>query len=765
MPSSRGARVYTLRLRVRGIVQGVGFRPFVHRLATRLGLAGWVLNDPEGVLIEVRGPETLLLAFRDALVREAPPAARMEEVREVFREEGGVLDGFVIRESESQGHLTALISPDLAVCPDCLRELFDPQDFRHRYPYINCTNCGPRYSILLGLPYDRPLTTMRAFPMCPRCKAEYHDPANRRFHAQPVACPTCGPQVFLLDGEGRRLAVGDEAIALAARWLREGRILAVKGIGGYHLACDAQNAEAVALLRARKVRKDKPFALMARDLEALAPFVRLSPEAEAVLNSPARPIVLLERGEHLLPPEVAPGVPDLGAMLPYTPLHHLLFAEGAPPLLVMTSGNRSSEPIAYRDEEALERLAGLADAFLVGERPIARRVDDSVVALRDGRPAMVRRSRGYAPAPVVRDARIQGPILALGAGLKNAIALALEGYVFVSQHIGDLEHLEAFQAFQETVEDLTRMYRVALEETLVVHDLHPEYPSSRYAEGLPGPRLAVQHHRAHIAAVLLEHGLWEEEVVGFAFDGVGLGEDGLAWGGEVFLGSLQGGLHRVAHLKEAFLPGGDAAARYPQQAAVGFLAGLDEGHWRPLLDEKAVRVAQSLLRVGRAPKTTSVGRLFDAVAALCGFRGRVSYEGQAAIWLEALARGVEEEGAYPLPFHGEGWDYRPLLEAAVSDLQRGVARERVARRFHLGLAQGVVEAALALGGAHGVRTVVLSGGVWHNALLHGRVLKGLRKQGFRVFWNEAVPVGDGGIALGQVALGHMALGGRGYPWG
>ncbi len=763
MPSSRhtSAEGLTLRLRVRGVVQGVGFRPFVYRLAQSLGLSGWVLNDPEGVLIEASGPEERLQAFQEALVRQAPKAARVEGVEVVAREAGGKEGNFVIRESAAQGLPITLISPDLAICEECLRELFDPEGFRYLYPYINCTHCGPRYSILLDLPYDRPRTTMRDFSLCPRCQAQYEDPLDRRFHAQPVACPQCGPHYALLDEEGRPVAQREEAIALAARWLQEGRILAVKGIGGYHLACDAQNPEAVARLRARKYRKDKPFALMAQNLNALEGYALLPPEAQTLLTSPARPIVLLERGPKALPPEVAPGVPEIGAMLPYTPLHHLLFWAGAPPLLVMTSGNRSSEPIAYRDEEALERLRGLAEGFLVGERPIARRVDDSVVALLEGRPAMVRRARGYAPSPVVRHPRFQRPILALGAGLKNAIALATEGYVFVSQHIGDLDNLDAFQAFVETLHDLTRMYRVPLERALVVHDLHPDYPSSRYAEVLPGPKLAVQHHRAHIAAVLAEHGLWEEPVLGFAFDGTGLGEDGTVWGGEIFAGPLWA-LQRVGHLDPAPLPGGEAAVRYPEQAAVGFLIGQEETLWRPFLGEKPVAVALSLIKSGvRTPKTSSLGRLFDAAAALCGFRGRISYEGQAAMWLEALARQGRGEEAYPFPFREGRWDYRTLLMALLHDLRRGEAREEVARRFHLGLAQGVVEAALALRRKLGLHTVALSGGVWHNKLLQAKVVEALRREGFQVFWNQEVPVGDGGIALGQAALGQMALEGLG----
>ncbi|MGK0619850.1 carbamoyltransferase HypF [Meiothermus cerbereus] len=748
----------TLRLRVRGVVQGVGFRPFVFRLATRLGLSGWVQNDLEGVLMEVSGPPDALETLVRAISTEAPPAARVEQVEVLQQQPGRLPGGFAIIQSEAKGPLSTRISPDLTLCPDCLQELFDPSDRRYRYPFINCTNCGPRYSITLQLPYDRPHTTMRAFAMCPECAAEYHDPHNRRFHAQPIACPVCGPQVHLWNAQLQPLASQHLAVEEAARLLREGQILAIKGLGGYHLACDAARAEAVERLRARKKRRFKPLALMARDLEALRGYVELDEPAQELLQSPERPIVLLPKGPKPLPEALAPGSPDLGVMLPYTPLQHLLYAEGAPLLLVMTSANRSGEPMVYRDEE-LEKLKGLADYFLVGERPIARRVDDSVTALADGRPMMLRRARSFAPAPILQSERFQRPILALGAMLKNSIALCTGGQVFVSQHLGDLEELEARLAFYQTVQDLTRMYRVDLDQTLIVHDLHPDYPSTQYAAELPGPKRAVQHHQAHIASVLAEHHLWDEPVLGFAFDGAGLGLDGAIWGGEVMLGSLQSGLRRVAHLRYAPLLGGDAAAALPTQAAVGFVREL--GHWEAHLPQHTVEQGLKLLASRLPiPSTSSIGRLFDTVAALLGFHSRQDFEGQAAMWLEGLARSAppEPQARYTLPIQPADlpqWDYHHLLEAILTDLQKGLAREKIARHFHHALAEGVVSMAQHLRELHGLSAVVLSGGVWQNRLLHGLALSALRARGFAVYWNQAVPPGDGGIALGQVALAQM----------
>ena len=521
------------------------------------------------------------------------------------------------------------------------------------YPYINCTNCGPRYSVVIALPYDRVKTTMRAWPLDAYCDTEYHDPANRRFHAQPVACPTCGPKYFL--GQDHvRVAEGCVAIGRAAELLSDGKIVAVKGLGGYHLACDARNPRSNTALRERKYRKEKPFAIMAKDIETARQLVDLTPDAEALLTSMARPIVLAPARVKL--EGVAPENRDLGVMLPYTPLQHLLFAAGAPDALVMTSANRSSEPIAYEDMDALERLSGIADAFLIGERPIARRVDDSIARAGVFGPVVLRRSRGYAPGAVTR-LPVKRPMLALGADLKNTITLVVDGQAFVSQHIGDLSHYQAFRAFTETIKDLISMYDIRTDDLLLVHDSHPQYLSTGHASALPvQERHAIQHHRAHLASVLAERGEWKRKVVGVSFDGTGFGDDGSIWGGEIFLGSLESGFERVAHLRPAALPGGDGAAQYPVQAASGFLAQLERlpdltlppFHFGPRYQN-----AMQLIHHGvRTFSTTSAGRLFDAAAALLGFVRESTFEGQAAIWLEQLARGAANQDAYPFPADG-----------------------------------------------------------------------------------------------------------------
>jgi len=781
------------RLRVRGTVQGVGFRPFVYRLARAHALAGWVRNDAQGVTIEVVGDAGVLDAFAAAIAAEAPPAAHVDGVAELERRAvpADASGGFVIVPSEDASDVGTAISPDLPTCDACLAEMRDPTDRRYGYPYVNCTNCGPRYSIVEALPYDRPLTTMRAFAMCDDCAREYHDPLDRRFHAQPTACPRCGPRLRYLaspgaPGAAERVGAAhpaaplrsdgglwdDAALAATVADLRAGRIVAIKGLGGYHLACDARDAAAVRALRERKYRKEKPFAVMARDQDALAGVVDLDDATRALLASSARPIVLAPRASAAaaaaaaLPEGLAPDNAYLGVMLPYTPLQHLLFDRGAPDLLVMTSANRSSEPIAYRDGEALERLAGMADAFLVGERPIARRVDDSVAQVVAGAVAIGRRARGYAPAPVLRSERFERPLLALGAELKSSVALAVGGSAYVSQHLGDLGDLESFTAFQETVYDLCAMYRVDPRRVRLVHDLHPAYPSSRFAEQLGGERVAVQHHAAHVASVLAERGAWGTPVLGFAFDGAGLGDDGTVWGGEVFHGSLEGGLRRVAHLRPAALPGGDAAARTPVQAAVGWVAALGDGALDRLLappfafPPARVAVARRLVATGlHAPATTSVGRLFDTVAALLGFHRTMSFEGQAAIGLETLAWRVAEAEPYPWPFDGTTWDHGPLLAAVMDDVEAGVERARIARRFHEALAQGVLDAAVALAAAHPFERVVLSGGVFQNRLLVERVVARLATQDIGSWRNGAVPSNDGGISLGQLALAVTLPGG------
>lgn len=731
---------------VRGVVQGVGFRPFVYRLARSRSLSGWVLNHENGVEIYVEGEQ--IDDFLRDLVSHAPAAANIASVNVEPAEPKGLRD-FTIRTSERRATPAARISPDLPVCGACLRELFDSNDPRFGYPYINCTNCGPRYSILLALPYDRANTTMKDWRMDARCSLQYQDPEDRRFHAQPVACGNCGPHYYLKSAAGC-VEGGNAAIQAAAAMLGGGSIVAVKGIGGYHLACDALNPAAVEQLRERKFRKEKPFAVMTRHLDAAREIADVAEEAERLLTSQARPIVLVASKAKL--DGVAPDTRELGIMLPYTPVHHLLFAAGAPAALVMTSANRSSEPIAYTDEDAQASLKGIADAFLIGERPIARRMDDSVVRVGAFGPAILRRARGYAPAVVARIPRTTCPMLALGADLKNTIALSVDGDVVVSQHIGDLDHYPALQAFHECINDLVTMYEVRREDLVVVHDSHPQYASTLHAISLAAPerRIAVQHHRAHIASVLAEREEWDRPVLGVAFDGTGYGDDGAIWGGEVFVGSVRSGFERVAHLRPALLAGGDAAARFPVQAAAGFLAQLNSlpdltaaPFCFPQRYNESLRLLNSGLRTFR---TTSMGRLFDCVAALAGFVRPVTYEGQAAMWLEQLARGSSSTAAYPFPLIDGELDFRPALESIIADRLHGLDPADIARAFHRGIAAGVTAAIRTLGHSHRLDGIALSGGVFQNEL----ILENLDDP--RLFTNHAVPSNDGGISLGQIAL-------------
>jgi len=738
-------------IRVRGVVQGVGFRPFVYRLARANRLNGWVLNAEEGVELHLEGAETGLEAFVRGLKTQPPPAASIAEI-EIQPAEPLGLREFTIRSSQHRVHPTVRISPDLPVCDQCLQELFDPADPRYLYPYINCTNCGPRYSVILALPYDRPNTTMNKWVLDDYCAREYSNPGNRRFHAQPVACPACGPGYYLHPCD--ETASGSESgIHRAVEMLRAGKILAVKGLGGYHLACDARNPAAVTALRDRKYRKERPFALMAKNLQVARTLVELSSEAEVLLTSVARPIVLAPAKTELA--GVAPDNHELGVMLPYTPLHYLLFAAGAPEVLVMTSANRSSEPIAYEDEDALQRLACIADSFLIGQRPIARRVDDSVARSGAFGPVVLRRARGYAPGAVTL-LPAERPILALGADLKNTITLVVNGQAFVSQHIGDLGHYQSLRAFHETVQDLVSMYEVPWEDLLVVHDLHPQYASTAHAATLKGESQAVQHHRAHVASVLAERREWEKRVVGVSFDGTGFGDYGTIWGGEIFVGSLKLGFQRVAHLRQATLPGGDAAAEFPVQAAAGFLAQLDDVPdftSPPFGFPRRYRSALELVSKNvRSFPTTSMGRLFDTAAALLGFTREISFEGQAAMWLEQLARSAPSGEPYPFPFTGGELDFRPLLRAVVEDRARGRDVRKVARSFQRGIAQGLWDTVNVISRGCGLDTVVLSGGVFQNELLL-EDLKPLLSDGSLQAWtNHAVPPNDGGISLGQAAL-------------
>ncbi|HEY4320978.1 MAG TPA: carbamoyltransferase HypF [Gemmatimonadales bacterium] len=741
----------TARLvRVRGVVQGVGFRPYIFRLAHAHAVNGWVLNAGDAVEIHVEGDAEQVASFLAGVGDDAPVAASIAAV-DVSDATAVHLDDFTIHASRAREGQTAHVSPDLAICDECLAEVRDPSNRRFGYPYINCTGCGPRYSIVLSVPYDRSATTMRDWPMCARCQAEYDDPASRRFHAQPNACPDCGP-AYRVWREG--VASAGDPIAAVAAALRRGEIVAIKGIGGYHLACDAANAIAVAALRNRKFRKEKPFAVMACDLHRAGQIAELSAEAIRELASVARPIVLAPA--RMTFEGVAPANRELGVMLPSTPLHHLLFDAGAPDVLVMTSGNRSSEPIAIDDGEARRRLVDIADLFLIGDRPIARRMDDSVLGLRPAAVTMLRRSRGYAPGVVAR-LHTHGPLLALGGDLKNTVTLVAGGEAFTSQHIGDLEHVEAFGSFCHAVEDLLAMHGVRLDQLTVVTDAHPQYRSSAHAATLGSARvIAVQHHRAHLASVLAEREALDRDVIGVACDGTGYGDDGAIWGGELFAGSVTRGLERVGHLRSAPLVGGDAAAQLPVQCAAGFLAGMDDlpdfeaaPFWFPPRFRQAVTLSRQPTRVFR---TTSVGRLFDAAAALLGYVTPITFEGEAAIWLEQLATLGVSGVAYPLPYTDGELDYRPLLAAVMRDRVAGVPSADIARAFHAGLARGLADAATMLARRRGVGVVVVSGGVFQNALLLGAMEQRLATAGLECWNNRVVPANDGGLSLGQAAL-------------
>lgn len=739
------------KVRVRGVVQGVGFRPFVFRLAHANRLAGWVLNEPEGVNIHIEGAEADLDTFVSGLGTQSPPAAEITAI-DISRSEPSGLTEFTILKSRGNGHPSVRISPDLPICEECLAELFDPADVRYLYPYINCTNCGPRYTIVERLPYDRRNTTMKCWLMDDLCGAQYLDPADRRFHAQPVACATCGPHYFL---ESRAEQVSGDALSIekAAGLLSAGQIVAVKGIGGYHLACNARSPHAVRALRERKYRKEKPFAIMVRSVEIARELAHLSEDVERLLESKARPIVLAPAKIQF--PEIAPENHEIGLMLPYAPLHYLLFAAGAPEALVMTSGNRSSEPIAFGDDDARARLPEIADAFLIGERPIARRVDDSVARIGSFGPVILRRSRGYAPGAVTTFPAVH-PILALGADLKNTITLVVNGQAFTSQHIGDLDHYESLKAFRETIQDLVSMYEVDWSEVLLVHDSHPEYVSTAHALELSAfARSSVQHHRAHIASVLAERKAWDKCVAGISFDGAGYGDDGAIWGGEFFTGSLKTGFQRRLHLKAGLLPGGDAAVRYPVQCAAGFLGEMDVPDLTaaPFRFPPEYCASADLVRKRiRTFETTSIGRLFDSAAALLGFTRKISFEGQAAMWLEYIARNADPCEPYPFPLIGEEFDFRPLLECVIRDRLDGRDCSEIARAFHGTIAHALSSAAGRLCAEAGTDTVVLSGGVFQNELLLQEVKSRLAGAPLQVWMNSAVPPNDGGISLGQAAM-------------
>jgi hydrogenase maturation protein HypF len=823
-----------LKLVVRGAVQGVGFRPFVFRLATGLQLAGWVNNSTQGVFIEVEGPRAALEKFLLRLEAKKPPRSFIQSLEASWLDPAGYT-GFEIRESETGGDKTALVLPDIATCPDCLREIFDPQNRRYRYPFTNCTNCGPRFSIIESLPYDRVNTSMKTFTMCPQCQAEYDDPRDRRFHAQPNACPVCGPQLELWKRRTGFQPVSDsklrdrrdacptshDALLAAAAAIRAGKIVAVKGLGGFHLMVDTRNDRAVRLLRRRKHREEKPFALMFPSLESVKAECEVSALEERLLRSPESPIVLLKKianRKSQIANAVAPGNPNLGAMLPYTPLHHLLMAELGFPV-VATSGNLSDEPICTDEYEALERLGGIADVFLVHNRPIVRHVDDSIVRVMLDREMVLRRARGYAPLPISLKSKVQSPkseaILAVGAHLKNTIALSVGPQVFISQHIGDLETEQAHTAFRRVIADFEKLYET--KPQIVAADLHPDYLSTRFAReivaqasspagraGCPQPAdgamgtsrptkyVGVQHHIAHVLSCMAENEI-APPALGVSWDGTGYGLDGTVWGGEFFLVTSET-VERVAHLRPFRLPGGDKAVKEPRRSALGLLYEISgdkvfsgraggrrggapagtRGACAPLAAFSAAELATlktMLAKKLNSPVTTSMGRLFDAVASLVNLRQHIRFEGQAAMELEFALDGIETDKAYELRIADCGLrngsksefrnpkseivlDWSSMIEAVLADVKAGVSVGIISTKFHNALVEAIVAVARQIGESR----VVLSGGCFQNRYLTERAVRRLQAEGFCSYWHQRVPPNDGGIALGQVVAALRASG-------
>lgn len=783
MADNRGKTLIRRRKHtIRGVVQGVGFRPFVYRLAQDHGLTGWVRNTPAGVEIEVQGGAQQLDSFDAALRGKLPPLAQLTSHSQINIPTGND-SSFLILPS-GPGVADIQIAPDSAICPDCLQELFNPADRRYRYPFITCTNCGPRYSIITGIPYDRPNTTMAGFPLCRDCLNEYLDPLDRRFHAQPIACHVCGPQVSLRAANGESIAERDAAVMQAIKLLKSGAIVAIKGIGGYHLAVDACNHDAVERLRGRKKRDEKPFAVMAPSIEVVRELTLISEMEERLLCSPEAPIVIVRKQRDTpLSELIAPHNDWLGLMLPYAPLHHLLFHGSGvrskrkgeftdlhpSPLktptftaLVMTSGNISDEPVAFEDDDALQRLAGIADYFLLHDRPIHIRSDDSVTRVFQGRQLFYRRARGYAPRAVMLPFAVR-PLLATGAELKSAVCLASGTRAVPSQHIGDLQNRSTLDSFSQTVTHLSGILEIKPE--LVACDLHPDYLSSRFAEDRGLPLVRVQHHHAHLASCMAENGV-EGEAIGIIFDGTGYGPDGTVWGGEFLVGGY-GGYRRAGHFRPVPLPGGDAAVREPWRMAMAYLRqalgeaafSVDHPVTRVLPEKEMALFARMMERGINSPLTSSCGRLFDAVSALLGLRHTVSYDGQGAIELEGLAEGAEaDEGEnypYSIAHHEEApfqLDFTPMLAEILTDIDAGIQGAVIAHRFHRSVAAAATDACLHVSAATGLERVILSGGVFQNRLLTEMIYTSLTGKGLNVFTHRLVSPNDGGIALGQAAI-------------
>ncbi|NIO00817.1 MAG: carbamoyltransferase HypF [Candidatus Latescibacteria bacterium] len=761
-----------LRVVIRGAVQGVGFRPFIYRLASEMALNGWVVNTPHGVLIEVEGSDERLKQFLLSVQSDVPPNAFIQSIEPIFLDPIGYRD-FEIRKSEDKGEKTALVLPDISTCKECLREVFDPNNRRYRYPFTNCTHCGPRFSIIEALPYDRQRTTMKRFEMCESCRAEYENPMDRRFHAQPNACPDCGPHLELWDPKGIPIAKGDAALDEAARAIHGGAIVALKGVGGYQLLVDARRRDAVRRLRERKLREEKPFALMFPTLRAIREHCEVSALEERLLQSPESPIVLLKRihpgasGAGAVSEEVAPRNPYLGAMLPYTPLHHLLMTDLDCPV-VATSGNRSEEPICIDDGEALDRLGGVADWFLVHDRPIVRHVDDSVARIVAGRELVLRRARGYAPLPVMIESKAP-VVLSVGAHLKNTVALGRGNDVWISQHIGDLETSESFNAFRRVISDLEDLY--SIEPGAVACDAHPDYVSTRFAEKLDVNVVRVQHHYAHILSCMAENGI-HGSALGVSWDGTGYGMDGTVWGGE-FLKITESGFSREACFRVFQLPGGDQAIKEPRRSAVGLLYEMfgeklfDRDGIKPFESfssrEKGILLAMLQHNI-HTPLTSSAGRLFDGVAALLGLHFVTRFEGQAAMALEFCAEGGGTTESYPFEILDEAStkdssrtnrviDWSPIVSGILEDLAAGGSAGTIAAKFHNSLVTIIVDVAILVG----EERVVLSGGCFQNRYLAEKAIVMLKERGFHPYWHQRVPPNDGGIALGQIAAAARVL--------
>jgi len=751
------------RISVRGVVQGVGFRPFIYQMAKRHSLRGWVCNTSEDVRIEVEGETRDIEQFLHGLREQSPPLSHIEEITVTPAPPAGY-EKFEIRHSIAEEGKYQLVSPDIATCPDCLREIFDPGDRRYRYPFTNCTNCGPRFTIIADIPYDRPNTTMKRFQMCPECQREYDDPLNRRFHAQPNACPECGPQLELLDASGNPVTCRD-IISKASQLLKEGKIIAIKGLGGFLLACDATSRAAISRLRQRKNRPTKPLAIMVSSLDEAQRHCEVNDEEAGLLTSPGSPIVLARwKAGSTISKAAAPGLKYVGVMLPYTPLHHLLLRETGLPL-VMTSGNLSEEPIAKDNNEAVTRLSGIVDYFLVHNRDIYARYDDSVMTVEEGRPRFVRRARGYAPFPIHLPYKSK-QILGCGAEEKNTFCLTRDDHAFVSQHIGDMENMETLEHYVNTIALYQKLFRI--EPEIIAHDMHPEYLPTKYAKELAAREkkklIPVQHHHAHIASCLADNGV-EGPVIGVSFDGTGYGTDGKIWGGEFIVADYKE-FKRMAFLEYLPLPGGALAIKKPYRTTIGYLLslGIDLDQNLPLfkqVDKGEIKIIRSQVEKRiNTPLTSSMGRLFDAVAALSGVRGIIEYEAQAAIDLEMLAYDAAgETGRYPFSLIEQSGvsiiQIHDLFTSIINDLRGNTPKAIIAARFHNTVAQMILETCRAISAKTGIKKAALSGGVFQNRLLLRKTIPPLESAGFEVYTHRQVPCNDGGISLGQVVIANF----------